>query len=303
MSHSQDRVAVLMGGWTSEAAVSRVSASFCAQAARNAGWDAVEVEVDRHIAARLAEIEPARVFNALHGQIGEDGNIQGLLNIMNIPYTHSGVTASAIAMDKVLAKTLLATAGILVPPTLPLVEDTHVYPENSTDAYVIKPRNDGSSFGVVIVKDPGTAPPALSTWPADTQLMCEPYIPGRELTVAVLDGTALCVTEITSERAFYDFDAKYAAGGSHHILPADIPEAVTLKACLWAETAYRHIVCRGIIRADYRWDEKADQLYMLEINTQPGMTATSLVPEQARYIGLSGEELVNHLLEIAQCDD
>ena len=229
--------------------------------------------------------------------------IQGLLNIMDIPYTHSGVTASAIAMDKVLAKTLLAIAGITVPPTLPLVEDTHVYPENSTNSYVIKPRNDGSSFGVVIVKDPNTASPALSAWPPDTQLMCEPYIPGRELTVAVLDGTALCVTEITSERAFYDFEAKYAAGGSHHILPADIPEAVTLRACHWAETAYRHIGCRGIIRADYRWDEKADQLYMLEINTQPGMTATSLVPEQARYIGLSGEELVNHLLEIAQCDD
>jgi D-alanine-D-alanine ligase len=303
MSNNQDRVAVLMGGWTSEAAVSRVSASFCAQAARNAGWDAVEVEVDRNIAAKLAEINPGRVFNALHGQIGEDGNIQGLLNILNIPYTHSGLAASAIAMDKVLAKTLLANAGIMVPPTLPLVEDTHVHPENGADAYVIKPRNDGSSFGVVIVRDAKTAPPAKATWPAETQLMCEPYIPGRELTVAVLDGTALCVTEITSERAFYDFDAKYAAGGSHHILPADIPEAVSLKACLWAETAYRQIGCRGIIRADYRWDDKADQLYMLEVNTQPGMTATSLVPEQARFVGLSGEELVNHLLENAQCDD
>ncbi len=303
MNSNTNRVAVLMGGWTSEASVSRVSASFCAQAARNAGWDAIEVEFDRNIAFKLAEINPGRVFNALHGQIGEDGNIQGMLNILNIPYTHSGLVASAIAMDKVLAKTLLAQAGILTPPTLPLVEAAQVYPENGGSAYVIKPRNEGSSFGVVIVRDAETSPPAKTKWPVATQLMCEPYIPGRELTVAVLDGTALCVTEITSERSFYDFDAKYAAGGSQHILPADIPEAVSLKACMWAEAAFRQIGCRGIIRADYRWDEKADKLYMLEVNTQPGMTATSLVPEQARFVGLSGEELVNHLLENAQCDD
>jgi D-alanine-D-alanine ligase len=303
MSSNTNRVAVLMGGWTSEASVSRVSASFCAQAARNAGWDAIEVEVERNIAVKLAEIKPGRVFNALHGQIGEDGNIQGMLNILNIPYTHSGLIASAIAMDKVLAKTLLTQAGILVPPTLPLVEAAKVFPENGASNYVIKPRNEGSSFGVVVVRDNETSAPAKTNWPVETQLMCEPYIPGRELTVAVLDGTALCVTEITSERSFYDFDAKYAAGGSQHILPADIPEAVSLKACTWAETAFRQLGCRGIIRADYRWDEKADKLYMLEVNTQPGMTATSLVPEQARFVGLSGEELVNHLLENAQCDD
>jgi D-alanine-D-alanine ligase len=303
MTRNNDLVAVLMGGWTSEAAVSRVSASFCAQAARNAGWDATEIEVDRDIAVKLKELSPGRVFNALHGQIGEDGNIQGLLNIMNIPYTHSGLTASAIAMDKLLTKTLMAGAGIMVPPTLALIEDSHVYPEDRTGAHVIKPRNDGSSFGVVIVPDNETQPPARSTWPANSQLICEPYIPGRELTVAVLDGTALCVTEITSEREFYDFDAKYAIGGSTHIVPAKIPEAINLKACLWAEHAYRQLGCRGIIRTDYRWDDKSDQLFMLEINTQPGMTATSLVPEQARFVGMSGEELVNHLLEIAQCDD
>ena len=303
MTVNSGLVAVLMGGWTSEAAVSRVSASFCAQAARNAGWDAVEIEVDRDIAFKLKELNPGRVFNALHGQIGEDGNIQGLLNIMNIPYTHSGLNASAIAMDKLLAKTLMAGIGIMVPPTLALNEDSHVYPEDSTGAHVIKPRNDGSSFGVVIVPDKKTPPPARSIWPADSQLICEPYIPGRELTVSVLDGTALCVTEITSKREFYDFDAKYEIGGSTHILPAKIPEAVNLKACLWAEHAYRQLGCRGIIRADYRWDNKSDQLFMLEVNTQPGMTATSLVPEQARFVGMSGEELVNHLLEIAQCDD
>ena len=297
-----DRVAVLMGGWTSEASVSRVSASFCGQAARNAGWDAIEVEVDRDLPAKLREISPGRVFNALHGQIGEDGNVQGLLNIMNIPYTHSGLLASAIAMDKIMAKRLLAMAGIMVPRDILLVEDSRVYPQDSSQAHVIKPRNDGSSVGVVIVKE-GDEAPQRSHWDLETQLICEPFIPGRELTVTVLDGTALCVTEIKQENEFYDFDAKYAAGGSQHILPADIPEPVTLQACDWAERAYRTIGCRGVIRADYRWDEKNDQLYMLEINTVPGMTATSLVPEQARFVGLSGEELINHLLEMAQCDD
>ena len=299
---NNDRVAVLMGGWTSEASVSRVSASFCGQAARNAGWDAVEIEVDRDLPAKLREISPGRVFNALHGQIGEDGNVQGLLNIMNIPYTHSGLLASAIAMDKIMAKRLMAIAGIMVPQDLLLVEDSRVYPQDSSQAHVIKPRNDGSSVGVVIVKE-GDEAPKRSHWDLETQLICEPFIPGRELTVTVLDGTALCVTEIKQENEFYDFDAKYAAGGSQHILPADIPEPVTLLACDWAERAYRTLGCRGVIRADYRWDEKNNQLYMLEINTVPGMTATSLVPEQARFIGLSGEELINHLLEMAQCDD
>ena len=298
-----DRVAVLMGGWTSEARVSRVSASFCGQAARNAGWDAVEVEVDRNIARTLAEMQPARAFNALHGQIGEDGNIQGLLNIMNIPYTHSGLLASAVAMDKVRAKRMLAEVGIAVPAELTLVEDSHVYPADYTGAHVIKPRNDGSSLGVVIVADDNKTPPARSQWDIDTTLIAEPFIPGRELTVSVLDGTALCVTEIKPNLGFYDFDAKYAAGGSEHVLPADVPKPVTLLACDWAERAYRHLGCRGVIRADYRWDEDRNQLYMLEINTVPGMTATSLVPEQARFVGMSGEELVNHLLETAQCDD
>ena len=303
-----ERVAVLMGGWTSEASVSRVTASFCGQAARNAGWDAVEVEVDRDLPQKLRDINPGRVFNALHGQIGEDGNVQGLLNVMNIPYTHSGLLASAIAMDKIMAKRLLAMAGINVPADIPLLEEARVYPQDYSGAHVIKPRNDGSSFGVVIVKNDGenngkNDAPLRSQWQIDTQLICEPFIPGRELTVSVLDGTALCVTEITQDREFYDFDAKYAAGGSRHILPADIPEAVTLQACEWAERAYRTIGCRGVIRADYRWDEKQDALYMLEINTVPGMTATSLVPEQARLMGLSGEELINHLLEMAQCDD
>ena len=298
---SGERIAVLMGGWTSEAEISRLTAGFCADAARKAGWDATLIEVGRDIAAQLAEMKPARAFNALHGRVGEDGNIQGLLNIMDIPYTHSGLAASAIAMDKPLAKRVLMDAGIGVPPDLELIEDESVRPRDHRGAHVIKPRNDGSSVGVVIVAK-GGKPPRRDLWGAHAQLICEPYIEGRELTVAVLDGKALCVTEIEPRQSFYDYDAKYAPGGSRHILPADIPAKVTRQASEWAETAWRTFGCRGVMRADYRWDEGADRLYMLEINTQPGMTETSLVPEQARHVGMTCEHLVNHLLETAQCD-
>ena len=296
------KVAVLMGGWTSEAAVSRVSASFCSKAARLAGWDAIEVELDRDIITKLEDIKPDRVFNALHGQIGEDGSVQGMLNILNIPYTHSGVLASATAMDKISSRLIFASIGIAVPPLLALEQNSHVYPSDYTGAHVIKPRNDGSSFGGVIVKEEDSAP-ERSPWPAEAGLMAEIYIPGKALTVSVLDGRALCVTEIKVDEHFYDFNAKYKPGGSHHVLPADIPEHITNQACEWAERAFQILGCRGVARADYRWDEDADQLYMLEVNTQPGMTATSLTPEQAAFVGISGEELVNHLLEIAQCDD
>ncbi len=302
MSAHDRRVAVLMGGWTSEAAVSRVSASFCSKAAKLAGWDAVEVELDRDIIDKLNDIQPDRVFNALHGQVGEDGSVQGMLNILNIPYTHSGVLASATAMDKLMSRLVFTSVGIIVPPLLQLVQDSHVYPADYTDAHVIKPRNDGSSVGVVIVRQ-GDSAPARSVWPLNTELMAEVYIPGRELTVSILDGRALCVTEIEVPDAFYDFDAKYKTGGSVHHLPADIPETVAAQACDWAERAFAILGCRGVARADFRWDEDNDQLYMLEVNTQPGMTATSLTPEQAAWCGISGEALVNHLLEIAQCDD
>ena len=154
-----------------------------------------------------------------------------------------------------------------------------------------------------MIVNEGSSAPERSLWPAETDLMAEMYIPGKELTVSVLDGRALCVTEIKVDENFYDFDAKYKPGGSHHVLPAEIPEHITNQACEWAERAFQILGCRGVARADYRWDEDADQLYMLEVNTQPGMTATSLTPEQAAFVGISGEELVNHLLEIAQCDD
>ncbi len=302
MAAHDRRVAVLMGGWTSEAAVSRVSASFCSKAARLAGWDSVEVELNRNVLDKLDDIQPDRVFNALHGQIGEDGSVQGLLNILNIPYTHSGVLASATAMDKISSRLVFSSVGITVPPLLNLQEDTYVQPADYTGDYVIKPRNDGSSVGVVIVKD-GMPAPQRSQWAANTQLIAEEYITGRELTVSVLDGRALCVTEIHVPGQFYDFDAKYKVGGSQHTVPADIPEEVTEQSCGWAERAFTVLGCRGVARADFIWDEDEDQLYMLEINTQPGMTATSLTPEQAAFCGISGEELVNHLLEIAQCDE
>ncbi len=302
MSARDRRVAVLMGGWTSEAAVSRVSASFCSKAAKLAGWDAIEVELDRDIITSLKDIQPDRVFNALHGQVGEDGSVQGMLNLLNIPYTHSGVLASATAMDKITSRLIFSSVGIEVPQLLPLVQDSHVYPADFTGAHVIKPRNDGSSVGVIIVKD-GAAAPERAFWPVQTELMAEIYVPGRELTVTVLDGRALCVTEIEVSDQFYDFDAKYKVGGSVHHLPADIPEHITELACNWAERAFQILGCRGVARADYRYDDNSDQLYMLEMNTQPGMTATSLTPEQAAYCGISGEALVNHLLEIAQCDD
>ena len=302
MSVGQQRVVVLMGGWTSEAAVSRVSASFCAKAARLAGWDVIELEFDKHAAAKLVEIAPDRVFNALHGRIGEDGSVQGMLNILNIPYTHSGVLASSMAMDKITSRLMFQMVGIAVPELLAIEEDTHVYPRDFSGAHVIKPRNDGSSFGVVIVQD-GDDAPERNLWETDCKLMAEEYIPGRELSVSVIDGRALCVTEIKSQTDFYDFEAKYQPGGSEHILPADIPEETTALAMEWAERAFAILGCRGVARADFRWDEEEDGLYMLEVNTQPGMTATSLVPEQAAYCGISGEALVNHLLEGAQCDE
>ena len=300
---AQDRlVAVFMGGWGSEAAVSRVSASFCSKAARLAGWDAIEIEFDRNVVNRLSELKPDRILNALHGQIGEDGSVQGMLNVMNIPYTHSGVLASALAMDKIASGLMFTSVGISVPQLLPLIEDKYVYPADFTGPHVIKPRNDGSSIGVQIIGN-DTPPPERSLWNEDVQLMGEEYIPGRELTVSVLDGSALCVTEIVVETEFYDYEAKYKVGGSRHILPADIPEDIAAQTCDWSERAFHVLGCRGVARADFRWDEYENQLYMLEVNTQPGMTATSLVPEQAAYRGISGEALVNHLLETAQCDD
>lgn len=292
---------ILNGGWTAEADVSRNSGKACLEAARAAGWQAEAVEVDRDIAAKLLELKPARVFNALHGQMGEDGNIQGLLNLLQIPYTHSGLLASSIAMDKPATKNALMPLGIEFPADIEFHVDDDQLIIDHAGPVVVKPRNDGSSIGVILAKDQQGIPP-YSTWPDGTSLMVEPLIPGRELTVAVLDGEPLTVTEITQSRQFYDYQAKYADGGSSHQLPADIPADIFDCCMEWASQAHRGLGCRGVSRSDFRWDDTQGDIYMLEINTQPGMTNTSLVPEQANYCGIPMVELVDGLLEAAQCD-
>ena len=292
---------ILMGGWNAEADVSRNSGTACLKAARDAGWNAEALEVTKTIAEDLIRLKPERVFNALHGQMGEDGNIQGMLNLLDIPYTHSGLLASAIAMDKPATKAALADTDIAFPDTLPLTINDDALDLDHEGGVVIKPRNDGSSIGVHISPDGGDLPP-YSFWPEGTALMAEPMIPGRELTVAVLEGEPLTVTEITQSNDFYDYQAKYADGGSQHHLPADVPEDVFDTVMLWASLAHRHLGCRGVSRSDFRWNDATGEIFMLEINTQPGMTATSLVPEQAGHMGIPMDELVNQLLEAAQCD-
>ena len=300
-------VAVLMGGWSGEREVSLSSGHECAKALREAGYRVTEVDVDRNIPFRLAELKPDVCFNALHGRIGEDGNIQGLLNILDIPYTHSGVEASAIAMDKPRAKELFMRAGLKCPPGVVRSRAEALASESLKRPYVLKPIDQGSSLGVHIVRPGDNYSPTEEDWPFGDVVLEEKFIPGRELTVAVLDGAALAVTEITSEHGFYDYDAKYADGGSIHILPAKLPEAVTSRALEMAEQAHATLGCRGVSRADLRFndsegDASPDNLYLLEVNTQPGMTPTSLVPEQAGFHGMNFPALCAKLVEDARCD-
>ena len=306
MNRSETHVAVLMGGWSPEREVSLSSGHECAKALRQAGWKVSEVDVDRGIAARLTTLKPDVVFNALHGPIGEDGNIQGLLNILGIPYTHSGVRASAVAMDKPTAKDVFARHGLRCPEgrvvTLADFDDG----EPLTPPYVIKPIDQGSSVGVHIVREGDNYRPTAADWPFGEQVLVERYVPGRELTVAVWDGEAMEVTEITSDRGFYDYEAKYAEGGSVHLLPAPVPAEIRRQALEVAARAHQALGCRGISRADFRYDDTAGEpgeLYLLEINTQPGMTPTSLVPEQAAHRGVSFPELVSRMVEDARCDN
>lgn len=298
------RVAVIYGGWSSERPVSLSSGRQMAEAARKAGYDVTEIDATRELARQLAEANPDVVLNGLHGPWGEDGCVQGLLEIMGLPYSHSGVLASALAMDKLKSKAVYRSAG------LDVAEDKRVTRAEAAAAhalkppYVIKPVNEGSSFGVLIVREGSNSPPQELTgpnWRYGDYLMAEEYIPGRELTVAVLGDRALAVTEITTLRDYYDFDAKYAAGGSQHVIPADLPAHVTKAALEASLTAHRALGCRGATRSDFRYDEKKDRLVILETNTQPGMTPTSLVPEQAAYLGMSFEQLVAWMIEDASC--
>jgi len=295
-------VAVLMGGWSAEREVSLVSGAACAKALREAGYRVTAIDVQRDAGALLTRLfpRPDVVFNALHGRFGEDGCIQGLLNILDIPYTHSGLLASALAMDKPAAKRLFWAADIPVAEDCIVTQADLKEGEPMERPFVIKPPNEGSSVGVFIIREPGDIDAMLERWPFGEEVMVERFIPGRELTVAVMGDRALAVTEIVTERNFYDYDAKYAAGGSKHILPAPVDADVYDEALRLAARACATLGCRGVARADFRFD--GEQLFLLEVNTQPGMTPTSLVPEQAAHAGISFPDLCAWMVENAECD-
>ena len=300
------RIAVLKGGWSPEREVSLSSGAEAAKALIEAGYDAVEVDAGHDLAAQLSDVKPDAVFNALHGQWGEDGCVQGLLEVMEIPYTHSGVLASSLAMDKQRAKAVFEDAGIPAPMGKIVPRDEAAGGRVMEAPYVVKPNNQGSSVGVFVVREGDNRPPdALldPKWNLGEEVLVEKFISGRELTVAVMGGKALCVTEIMPATEFYDYEAKYAEGGSRHVLPADIPADVTERALDLARRAHECLGCRGLSRADFRYDDNADGggLYCLEVNTQPGLTPTSLAPEQAAHLGMSFPELCAWIVEDASC--
>lgn len=300
-------VAVLMGGWSAEREVSLVSGAACAKALQAAGFQVTAIDVQRDMGTLLTRLYPRPdvVFNALHGRFGEDGCVQGLLDILGLPYTHSGLLASALAMDKPMAKAVFEAEGIPVAPHVIAGRDEVLNGDAMERPYVIKPLNEGSSVGVRVVLDGDNSMPlSESGWTYGETVMVERFVPGRELTVAIMGkGDAakpMAVTEITTNRGFYDYDAKYADGGSIHVIPADIDGAVYEKAMDFSVRAHRALGCRGISRADLRFD--GEELFMLEVNTQPGMTPTSLVPEQAAHLGMSFEDVVTWMVENAECD-
>lgn len=295
-------VAILMGGWSAEREVSLVSGAACTKALKEAGYDVTPIDVQRDMGALMTRLypKPDAVFNALHGRYGEDGCVQGLLDILGIPYTHSGLLASALAMDKPMAKKQFAAAGIPVAEHVIVTPDEILAGDVMPRPYVIKPANEGSSVGVQIVREGDNGPVMDDGMVGSRQMMVERMIEGRELTVAVMGGEALAVTEVTTHRGFYDYDAKYVDGGSIHQIPADIDDGLTQETMRLAELAHEALGCRGVSRADFRYD--GDSLYILEVNTQPGMTPTSLVPEQALYKGMSFPELVSWMVETAEYD-
>lgn len=296
------KVAVLMGGPSAEREVSLSSGRECAAALRGEGYDVVELDAGPDLCARLVEIKPDVVFNALHGRWGEDGCVQGLLEWMRIPYTHSGVLASALAMDKQKSKEAYRSAG------LPVVESL-IAPKEAVQAehllappYVVKPNNEGSSVGIYIVQESANGPLKLDdAMPAE--VMVEQYVPGRELTTTVIGDRAVTVTDIITD-GWYDYDAKYKPGGSRHEIPANVPAEI-FELCLeYALKAHEVLGCRGVSRTDFRWDEAkgAEGLFLLETNTQPGMTPTSLVPEQAGALDMTFGQLCAWMVEDASCD-
>ena len=295
-------VAVLMGGWSKEREVSLVSGAAVATALNDTGFQVTEIDVHQDAAALLTQLYPIpdKVFNALHGRFGEDGCVQGFLNILGVPYTHSGVLASALAMDKPMSKRLFKEVGIKVADHQILTREQLSQTVFGSKPHVIKPLNEGSSVGVNIIFEGDSYTPTEKEWPFGSHVMAEQYIPGRELTVAVMGERALGVTEIKTGHLFYDYDAKYSDGGSIHQVPAQLPQDIYDEAMRISVLAHKTLGCRGISRADMRYDGK--DLYLLEVNTQPGMTPTSLVPEQASYANISFENLVVWLVEHAECD-
>jgi D-alanine-D-alanine ligase len=301
-------VAVLMGGLSSEREVSLSSGKGCADALEGQVAKVSRVDAGRDLAQVLTELKPDVVLNALHGEWGEDGCVQGILETLQIPYTHSGLLASALTMDKDKTKSVLRAAGVEVPGgglyDRHEVASRHVIPP----PYVIKPNAEGSSVGVYLVPEGANGPQTevgAPDWTYGEEVMVEPYIPGKELCVTVLGEAAgpraLTVTDITPVKGFYDYEAKYAPGGSVHKLPAELPAHVFEAAMREAELAHKALGCRGVSRSDFRYDDVKDVLVLLEVNTQPGMTPTSLVPEQAAYCGLEYKDLVRWMVEDASC--
>ncbi|MEX0921923.1 MAG: D-alanine--D-alanine ligase [Rhodovibrionaceae bacterium] len=300
------RVAVLLGGPSAEREVSLVSGKACAGALRAKGYEVSEVDFQRDLKALLKALDPAPdvVFNALHGPYGEDGCVQGLLEIMGLPYTHSGVLASSLAMDKHAAKQVFTASGLTCPDGRVVSRQEVLAGDVMPRPYVVKPIREGSSVGVIIVREGSNELVRLAEdWAFGEEVLVEPFIEGRELTVAVMGDRALAVTELRTKEGFYDYAAKYTEGKTEHIVPAPVHETIYQAALDAALKAHQVLGCKGVTRADFRYDDTQGEpgaLYLLELNTQPGMTPLSLVPEQAAYLGISFEDLVAWMLEDAR---
>jgi D-alanine-D-alanine ligase len=299
-------VAVLMGGWSAEREVSLLSGAGVAEALESLGHRVTRVDMGRDVAARLLEAKPEVVFNALHGTPGEDGTVQGLMDLMGLKYTHSGLETSVLAIDKELTKMVLVPHGIRMPEGMLVASESLYEGDPMPRPYVLKPVNEGSSVGVAIVTREGNYGDPIGRdvegpWLHFDRLLAEPFVRGHELTVAVLGDEALAVTELLPVKGFYDYDAKYTDGLTRHVCPAEIPAEIERAAMAMALKAHQLLGCRGCSRSDFRWDDERGEagLYLLEVNTQPGMTPLSLVPEQARHRGLSYAQLVQRIVEEA----
>ena len=301
-SRAFPKVAVLMGGPSAEREVSLSSGRECAAALRDQGYEVIEVDAGPDLVTRLQDAAPDAVFNALHGRWGEDGCVQGVLEWLRLPYTHSGVLASALAMDKERSKDVYRAVGLPVVESLLSPKSQVMAGHAMTPPYVVKPNNEGSSVGVYLVQEAANGPPQLSDDMPET-VMVEAFAPGRELTATVMGDRALTVTDILTD-GWYDYDAKYKPGGSRHVVPAEIPQDI-FDACLdYALRAHAALGCRGVSRTDFRWDESKGLagLVLLETNTQPGMTPTSLSPEQGECVGISFGEMCAWMVEDASCN-